>query len=268
MTKRENSNQNGRPGENRSVEKAFRILETMVSCREPVQLGQLAQLTGCPPSTALRFLRTLIGLGYVRQDPQSQKYFLTFRLCRLANQIHDANPLSRIARPVMEKLMRCCSESVCLAVEQEKRVVYIEVVDGPDHLVKSLQRIGSRAPLHCTGVGKLLLLNRSPEELAAFFRDEPLTRFTENTLTAPETVQAELEKIRCRGYALDNEECEIGARCIAFPIWDFTGKIVAGLSVTGTVFHISDEFIRKYAPDIQAASEEISGILGYANHEG
>jgi DNA-binding IclR family transcriptional regulator len=257
------SKQSGRPGENRSVEKAFRIMETMAEYREPVQLGRLAELTGCPPSTAIRFLRTLIKLGYVRQDPENQKYFLTFRLCRLAGQIRDASPLNRIARPVMETLMHRCGESVCLAVEQENRAVYIEVVDGPDHLVKSLQRIGSSSPLHCTGVGKLLLLNRTLEELDLFFREEPLTRFTKNTLTEPKALLAALEKARRRSYTFDNEECEIGARCVAFPVRDFTGKIVAGLSVTGTVFHISDKFVEKHAPEIRAAADEISGILGY-----
>lgn len=251
-------------GKNQSVEKVFRILEVMAQYREPVQLRRLAELTGCPPSTALRFLRTLVRLGYVRQDPASQKYFLTFRLCRLAGQIRDAGPLNRIARPVMEGLARQCGESVCLAVEQESRAVYIEVVDGPDHLVRSLQRIGSSSPLHCTGVGKLLLLNRSREELECFFRDEPLTRFTKNTLTEPGAVLAALEEARRTGRAFDNEECEIGARCVAFPVRDFTGKIAAGLSVTGTVFHISDEFVRKNAPLIQAAAEEISAILGFS----
>lgn len=259
--------QSGPLKENRSVEKTFRILEAMASYQEPVPLGKLAELVGCPSSTTLRFLRTLIGLGYVGQDAQSQRYFLTFQLCRLSSRIRSAAPLNRIALPIMEKLMRRCGESVCLAVEQEERAVYIEVVDGPDHMVKSLQRIGSSSPLHCTGVGKLLLLNRSPEELNAFFQGGPLTRFTQNTLTSPEAVRSALEEVRRRGYAVDNEECEIGARCAAFPIRDFTGKIVAGLSVTGTVFHINDEFIRKHAPDIQAASMEISGILGYTDQK-
>ncbi|WP_411677165.1 IclR family transcriptional regulator [Caproicibacter sp.] len=249
---------------NQSVEKAFRILEAMASCREPVQLRRLAELTGCPPSTAIRFLRTLMKLGYVRQDPETQKYFLTFQLCRLAGQIRDANPLNRIARPVMKELSVQCGESVCLAVEQENRAVYVEVVDGPDQLVRSLQRIGSSSPLYCTGVGKLFLLNRSREELALFFREETLERFTRNTMTEPEAIFTELEAIRRRGYAFDNEECEIGARCVAFPVRDFTGKIAAGLSVTGTVFHIDDKFIEKTAPIIRAAAEEISGILGYS----
>ncbi|QAT48489.1 IclR family transcriptional regulator [Caproiciproducens sp. NJN-50] len=262
--KKELSERNGSSGKNQSVEKVFLILETMASCREPVQLRRLAELTGCPPSTAIRFLRTLMKLGYVRQDPESQKYFLTFRLCRLAGQIRDASPLNRIARPVMETLARRCGESVCLAVEQENRAVYVEVVDGPDHLVRSLQRIGSSSPLHCTGVGKLLLLNRSPEELDRFFREQTLTRFTKNTLTEPKAVLDALGQARSRGYTFDNEECEIGARCVAFPVRDFTGKIAAGLSVTGTVFHISDEFVRHYAPAIKAAADEISGILGYS----
>lgn len=262
--KKELFDQNPSPGKNQSVEKVFLILETMASCREPVQLRRLAELTGCPPSTAIRFLRTLIKLGYVRQDPESQRYFLTFRLCRLAGHIRDASPVNRIARPVMEALARQCGESVCLAIEQENRAVYVEVVDGPDHLVRSLQRIGSSSPLHCTGVGKLLLLNRSPEELDLFFREETLEHFTKNTLTEPEAILDALEQARGKGYALDNEECEIGARCIAFPVRDFTGKIVAGLSVTGTVFHISEEFMQDYAPAIKAAADEISCVLGYS----
>lgn len=253
--------------QNQSVEKAFRILETMASDRQPVRLWRLAELTGYPSSTVVRFLRTLTKLGYVRQEPDTKKYFLTFRLCRLAGQIRSSNPLNRIARPVMEKLARECEESVCLAVEQENRAVYIEVVDGPDQLVRSLQRIGSSSPMHCTGVGKLLLLNRSPKEMDLFFRQETLERFTRNTLTQPGAVLAELKRVRAQGYAFDNEECEIGARCVAVPIRDFTGRIAAGLSVTGTVFQINGEFVERNLPRIRAAADEISEILGYSAHQ-
>ena len=253
--------------QNQSVEKAFRILEAMASYRQPVQLWLLAELTGCPSSTVVRFLHTLIKLGYVRQDPQTKKYFLTFRLCRLAGQIRSSNPLNRIARPVMEELARQCKESVCLAVEEKNRAVYIEVVDGPDQLVRSLQRIGNSSPMYCTGVGKLLLLNRSPEEMSLFFRQETLERFTRNTFTQPESVLTELQRVRVRGYAFDNEECEIGARCIAVPIRDFTGRIAAGLSVTGTVFQINGEFVEKNLPRIRAAADEISEILGYSANQ-
>lgn len=249
---------------NHSVEKAFRILEEMAAYREPISLGRLAELAGCPSSTAIRFLRTLMDLGYVRQNSETQQYFLTFQLCRLAGRIRDANPLNRIALPVMKDLSRQCGESVCLAVEQDNRAVYIEVVDGPDKLVRSLQRIGSSSPLHCTGVGKLFLLNRTREELNLFFQEETLEAFTQNTVTDPNEILKLLQQAKERGYAFDNEECEIGARCVAFPVRDFTGRIVAGLSVTGTVFHISEAFLEKNCPRIQAAADEISTILGYS----
>lgn len=250
---------------NQSVEKVFRMVEAMSVFREPVRLQDLAERLGYPASTVLRFLRTLRKLGYAEQDPETQKYYLTLKICRIAGRVRDSNPMAGIARPVMKALSEECGESVCLAVERDDCAVYVEVVDGPDKILRSLQRIGNRSPLHCTGVGKLFLLNRTPQELADFFeRESPLQRLTSNTITNPDRLRQALERIRKQGYAFDDEECELGAKCVAFPVRDYTGRIVAGLSVTGTVFHLNEEFLRRYAPRIRAAADRLSVLLGYA----
>ncbi len=246
---------------NQSAEKTMRIIEFLAEHNRPMRLIDIAGNLGLNTSTTLRFINTLVTMGYVEQESASSKYYLTYRICSISNKIYSKTSLRDIVNPYLKELAGKTGESVCLAVEQSRQVVYIDVADGPDQMVKGMQRIGNIAPLHCTGIGKLLLLNYTAAELDDLIAEKGLTGYTGNTIVTREKLMKELDKVRADGYAFDNEECEIGARCIAFPIYDFTHKIIAGFSITGPINRISDAFINAHIPLLKSISEEISRKL-------
>ncbi len=246
---------------NQSAEKTMRIIEFLAECRRPMRLLDIAANLELNTSTTLRFINTLAALGYVGQEPATSKYFLTYRICSISNKIYSKTGLRDIVSPYLKELAVKARESVCLAVEQNRQVVYIDVADGPDQMVKGMQRIGNIAPLHCTGIGKLLLLNYTENELEELIAEKGLIKYTEHTITTKEKLLKELEQVKKAGYAFDNEECELGARCVAFPIYDFTQKIIAGFSITGPVNRITEEFIHTNLPLLKSIASEISGRL-------
>jgi len=248
---------------NQSVEKAFQIIEYMAKSKGALRLHDIAVGVGLPESTALRFLNTMLNFGYVTQNPESLKYSLTMKFCWLGGLVRAQASFTDIVRPYLEELAEKCEESACIAVEQDMSVVYIDVVDGPDNMLKTLQRIGHIAPMHSTGVGKIMLLDYDEAKLDKLIKEKSLISLTKNTITTKEKLLEELERVRKLGYAMDNEECEIGAKCIAAPIRDYTGKIVAGVSISGPATRMTPEKIEKIKNIIVETTNKISRDLGY-----
>ena len=249
---------------NYSTIKAFDIIEYMAEQNnEPCRLYDLANNLSMNTSTVSRFLTSLKNCGYVQQDPLSLRYSLTLKICAIANKVSSNIRLFDIALPIMKEISVAVQESVCLAIEQDDSVVYIGTVPGSDKILNTMQRIGNRAPMHCTGVGKVLLLNRTKNEIHRFVKDKGMAVYTQNTISTEEQLLKELEMVKANGYAFDNEECEMGARCISFPVMDYTGKIIAGISITGTVFRLSKEKIYQWLPYFSEKAKQLSGLLGY-----
>lgn len=250
---------------NQSVEKVLRIIETLSNCASPVRLKDLAEMVGFPESTTLRLLRTLLENGYVGQNKENQKYFLTFKIVQIGSRVHSRFSLFEIVHPYLVDFSNTYRESVCLAIEENGEVVYIDTKDGPDNLLHILQYIGKRAPMYCTGVGKNLLLNYSPKEIKARFENQLFRPFTPNTITNTNDLIKQVEQARTTGYALDDEECELGVRCIAAPLYDFTGKVVASISVSGPISRISGERQEIIKTALLKTAAEISLSMGYVN---
>lgn len=248
---------------NNSLQKALQIIEFMAESKGPLRLQDIAAGVGYPASTVIRFLNTLMKYGYVNQDKDTLKYSLSFKFCKIANQISSQLSIRDIIKPYLLELSNKCEESACLAIEENMMALYIDSVEGPDSILKTTQRIGKSAPLHSTGVGKILLLNYSNEELDTLIAQKGLLQLTKHTITTKEALLAELDKTRKRGYAIDDEECEIGARCIAAPVKDYTGKIIASISVSGPVSRMTMHKIDYIAKTIMSYSDKISRELGY-----
>lgn len=249
---------------NKSAVKALDVIEFIASNNnEPMRLQDIASGLSMNVSTVLRFLTALNECGYVQQDPDTLRYNLTFKICSISNKVSSNLRLYDIALPVMKRISAKMNESVCLAIEQDMSVVYIGIVNGPDQMLRTMNRIGNRAPLHCTGVGKLLLLNHSEEYIDKLISTKGLTVFTTNTISTKKALINELEKVRRQGHAYDNEECEIGARCIAVPIYDYTQKIIACISVTGTIFRMTDEKLNENLDFLMDEARKLSVKLGY-----
>lgn len=248
--------------QNHSVEKLFLIIETMARASIPLRLQEVADAAAIPASTALRFLNTLRSLGYVYQDPSSLRYSLTLKFAVIGDHVASQIPIRDIARPFLAELSRKCEETCCLAEEQDMETVYLDVVEQQDNLLRVFQRPGVHAPLHCTGVGKLFLLNRSESELDLFLRLKKLDRMTPNTITTYSGLADELGRIRRQGFAMDNEENASGLTCIAAPIRDHTGRIRFGISIAGPSARLTEERVATIVPYLLEAAEQITETLG------
>lgn len=249
---------------NQSTEKAMAIIELLAHKQSPVRLRDISRELELNASTAARFLASLQGCGYVDQEPESQRYFLTYKICRVANLVSGRTSLQSITHPYLVSLCEQFHEALCVSVEQDMTMVYIDVAASRDQTLLSLQRVGNVSPMHCTGNGKLLLLNYTAQKLDRLVETRGLRRYTKHTITTKDALLRELEEIRKRGFAYDNEECEIGVRCVACPIRDYTGAVVAGISVTGPVTRMTDETILRILGRLGDAAASISEALGYA----
>lgn len=248
---------------NQSTDKVLAILELLSYSKEPLRLIDIANALSFNTSTALRFLNSLEQNNYVFKDKETLKYSMTFKLCGLASHISSHTNLVQVAAPLMQSLSRDLRECVCLAIEQNYSVIYLHACDGPGQMLRTTQRIGTAAPMHCTGVGKVLLSDFPESKVDEMIALKGIAKYTNNTLSTRETLFDELHAIRKRGYGYDNEECESGVRCIAFPIRDYTERVIASLSVTGPLGRMTDEFIDANFRRILETVQDISHHLGY-----
>jgi DNA-binding IclR family transcriptional regulator len=252
-----------KPQLNFSTDKVLAILEYLAKVSEPVRLKTLSEDLGLNNSTALRFLTSLEKNGYVRQETETRRYLLTMKICTLSHRLLSNNNIVFYVKPFLEQLSNVFKEVTCLAIEQDMSMVYVATHDGPDHMLKFFNYIGKRAPMHCTGSGKLLLTNYSSRQLAEYIKKKGSIKPTKNTINTYRELRIELDQIRKQNYSIDNEECEIGMRCVAIPIRNYTGNIIAGLSVTGPVVRMTSQKIKENLSYLSTVSKQLSVLLGY-----
>ena len=219
-------------------------------------------------STVYRFLNSLKELGFVRQDPETEQYSMTLRIFEIGTAVVDRMELWREAQPIINEVARSTRETVHLALLEDDNLVYVSKIDSSQSLrVSMISRVGTSAPTYCTGLGKTLLAHLTPDHVTEILAREKMIRFTERTITNRVDLDKELEAIRSKGYAIDNEEHEIGVRCVAAPVYDNTGSVVAAVSVSMPSVRVTDEDIPRYAETIMRATREISRRLGH-KHKG
>jgi DNA-binding IclR family transcriptional regulator len=226
---------------NQSLRKALQILEEMTHISAPIRLQDLAQKLRMPQSTLLRFLNTFIDFGYVGQDPESCYYYLTLKLVELGARAGGGYPFVHSLAKYIKQAAAAFNESSSLCVERDMQMVYIATEEGPGRMLQTLHRIGHIAPMHATGVGKLHLLNYSESQLEELEKKRGFTKFTAYTITSLEDLRAELARVRNWDYALDNEECEEGVRCIAVPVRNSLGQVRAAISVSAPVTRMGEK---------------------------
>ncbi|GHV11591.1 DNA-binding transcriptional regulator KdgR [Spirochaetia bacterium] len=257
-----------RPQLNHSTNKVMAILEYLANAREPVRLQTISVELGMNSSTVSRFLMSLEKNGYVQQEEDTRRYMLTMKICTLSYRLLTNNTLVIYAKPFLKKLSALFNEVSCLSIEQDQSVVYVATHDGPDNMLKSFNFIGKRAPMHCTGSGKLMLSNYSDEQLVEYIRAKGSIKPTQNTINTYRELKNELKQIQEQNYSIDNEECEIGMRCVAIPIRNYTGEIIAGLSVTGPSARMQVQKIQDNLPQLFMVSKQLSILLGYDENTG
>jgi DNA-binding IclR family transcriptional regulator len=249
----------------KSLRKAMRILECF-SLQEPrISLTDIARKVGLPLSTTHRLLATLRDVGILEQEGDRDLYRLGLKLLELGSMVLANMEVHREALPFIEELSRESGETVHLGVFDGSQVVSIEKMDSP-HGLASHVTIGKGAPAYCTAVGKALLAFQSEPVLEHICR-RGLTRHTPQTITDPKGLRRELDRVRISGYAVDDREHQPDVRCVAAPIRNHTGRVIASISVSGPASRIPKEGISTLAARVREAAVKLSARLGYTGKQ-
>jgi DNA-binding IclR family transcriptional regulator len=240
------------------IDRMMGLLGALSRHATPANLKQLASETRLHPSTAHRILSVMVGNRLVdRIEPGT--YRLGIRLLELGTLVRSRISVREEALPHMQSLHQALGETINLSVRHDDEVVYIERISDNSSMMRVVQIIGARAPLHITAVGKVFLAEDGPEKCANYARRTGLPRYTDNTLTDADALGKELERVRRQGYAFDNEEAEKGVSCIGAGIYNDEGRLVAGLSVSAP----SDRLNRMWASQVRQTAEGISRAIGH-----
>ena len=236
----------------------MQLLDVLSQHSVPATLKQLATATSLHPSTAHRILGVMVDNRLVdRIEPGM--YRLGIRLVELGSLVKSRISVRQEALPHMHELHRALGETVNLSVRRDDEVVYIERTSEGNTMMRVVQIIGAHAPLHITAVGKIFLASDTPQRVAEYARRTSLPRYTDHTLTDLARLNRELEEIRNRRYAFDNEEAERGVCCVGAGIYNDEGQLAAGLSVSAP----TERFRKTWAEPVRQAAERISRAIGY-----
>jgi DNA-binding IclR family transcriptional regulator len=241
------------------IERMMSLLDALAHFDMPASLKQLALETDLHPSTAHRILAAMTAAGFVERSANGG-YRLGIRLLEMGNLVKSRLDIRAAALPLMEALHQRLGESVNLGVRQGDDIVYIERTSSGRSTVRAVHLVGARAPLHVTAVGKLYLAADTQEEVAAYARRTGLPGLTASSLTTQAALEKEVARVRREGVAFDNEEIEPGLRCIAAPVFDDAGLLVAGLSVSAP----ADRHNPEWAAQMRATAAAISAAIGYS----
>jgi IclR family KDG regulon transcriptional repressor len=229
-----------------SVERAFQVLDILRENGGGLGIRNIASEVKLNTTTTHRLLKTLLKLGVVQQDPNTRAYQLAPKIILYGKAVLDSYDFVKVAHPILGELSKTVGETVFMAIQDNYELVYIDHVDSLDHVLRMTPQIGRRQPLHCTALGKVLLSFMQPEQVQDFLKNRELERLTENSITSRQELLAQLESIRVRGYALDLEETEIGICCVAAPIKQGDGHVVAAISVSGPATRMKMKGLEEY----------------------
>jgi len=239
-----------------SVERAFAILEFLDGSRRGWNISELSRKLRIPKSTTHVIVLTLERLGYLTLDTRTREYSLGLKVSGLGRGLMKSLSLpDRALRPMqwLVEVTRCTAQ---LAVLADDQAMYIQKVEGPG-LIQFDSYVGKRTNLHCTGVGKVLLAYASEQKQEHILNRKSFAHYTNKTITSPNLLRKELIKVRQRGYAIDDEEEELEARCVAAPVFNQLGEFIAGLAIAGTLGQIRDENIDELVRYVTRAANRI-----------
>ena len=240
------------------IERIFTLLEILASREEAVSLKEISERSGLHPSTAHRILNDL-ATGRLIDRPAAGNYRLGMRLLELGNLVKDRLNVRDAALTPMRELHKLTQQPVNLSVRQGDQIVYVERAYSERSGMQVVRAIGGRAPLHLTSVGKLFLASDDAQRLRSYATRTGLPGQTRNSITDLSVLERELSRARQYGIARDNEELELGVRCMAAGIYDDQSQLVAGLSISAPADRLDDLWL----PKLQATANEISAALGY-----
>jgi DNA-binding IclR family transcriptional regulator len=244
-----------------SLGRAFAILEEVARHREGIALADLSKRVGLHNSTAFHLVKTMVSLGYIRQEKDTKRYRVGRPLFALAASSLDEIEMVNVATPVLEDLSLETGESSHFAVRMGDSVVVIARTSGPGAF-QLTDRVGVVRPAHCTALGKIILAALRPDQLQRFLARVELKPSTEKSITAAPALLREIEEIRHSGIAFDDGEFNLEVRCVAVPVRDFSGQIIGALGISGPVWRLSIQALQSRAKMLQSAADRLSADFG------
>jgi len=249
-----------------SLDRGLRILEILGNSSNGLGVTELGVRLGVDKSTAYRLLSTLAARGYVEQEQEAKKYNLGLKIIELSSKVLDKIELRKEAKPFMKELMQKSGETVHLAILSQGNIVYIDQEESSS-MISVNTEVGRQAPGHCTAIGKVLWAWLPEKELDQILQKTELTPFTARTITTISELKMHLKGVKEKGYALDDEEFTVGVRCIAVPVWNHKGKVIAAFGISGLAMRISLDKIEELAKVIQEIRDRLCLRLGYRKRD-
>jgi IclR family acetate operon transcriptional repressor len=246
---------------NESVIRAFQIIEYLAASPADVGVRAMAKDLGLTPATAHRFLTSLKHVGYVHQEPAGARYRLGLKFAWLGARAIDSLQIRAVAHPHMERLTALSNETTHLATLDDLEIVYIDKVNN-HQAVEMRSRVGGRGCLHGTAVGKAMLAFLADEQRERLLARLKLKALTPATLTDPQRLRRALDQVRAQGYAVDDEENEIGIRCVGAPLFDHTAQVVGAISISGWTITMTPERVPELGEVLIKTCRAISHALG------
>lgn len=244
-----------------ALRRGLMILDAFSDHGADLGVNEIARLVGMHKSTVSRLCATLENAGYLERDPSTGRFRLGPRIYQLAGVISPPSDLRAVARPVMLELVQSSRETATLGIREGNDIITIDVVEGLNHM-RMATRVGMRTQIHASAVAKAILAWSPAIEVDAVLASWSMTPLTPNTITDADTLKARLAEVRDRGYATDMEELEVGLRCVAAPIREPHGRVVAGLSISGPRHSMTPEAMRRFGGLVRSAADRISARLG------
>jgi IclR family transcriptional regulator, KDG regulon repressor len=245
-----------------TISRTFQVIEFLAGSDDWVSLRTMARELHINPTAAFRTLNALKEQGYVRQHSQDSKYQLTLKIAGISAQVLEKVQLRQIAHPFLQQLTSVTNETTHLAILDGREFIYIDKVDN-SQAMRMRSRVGQRGLLYCTAVGKAMLAQFSTSELTPLLGAITFHPRTPHTITDPGLFQEQLGLICRQGYAIDDEENEIGIRCIGAPIFDHAGRLAGALSISGWTISMTRERLPRLAQELIQTCQNISQALGF-----
>lgn len=246
----------------KSVSRALEIIALVSTKKGGLGVTEIANQIDINKSSVFRTLSTLAQYGYIEQDRETGKYKLGYKFLDVSSKLLESIDLRTEAKPFLQELEKMTNEVIHLVVYDQGEVVYIEKLEGTETL-RTHSKVGKRAPMHCTSVGKAILAHLPEHDVIAILDRKGLPYHTDLTITSREAFLQELKEIRLRGFSLDLEENEYGITCIAAPVFDHLGKAVAAVSISGPTTRMTKNRLNQLGPIMIQTSKELSARLGY-----
>ncbi len=246
----------------KSLGKALSVMDLLVSQNEEMSITEISRALEMPKGTVHRILASLVKYKYARQDQETKKYGLGIRFYMMQSPSDRFKALRAVMAPLMRELNLKCKETVSAASLVQDEIEYIERVES-EMLLRVSIRAGTRFPAHCTATGKVLLAALSDADLSQLYRGRGrLKKCTRTSITSMRELKTALEKAREQGFASDSEEALIGVNCVASPIYNLKGEVVAAISISGPRERMTPEKVAKMMPLLQETTAKISRELG------